>query len=157
MGTRPTTHVWEETPAVKAGDTIKLIDKLTPEERAAVRKIRDLGETKVLDIKAQLLEEAATAARAHANASKLIDNNSWLEATHDYEPRHVWPGWAIACAVAFLAVAVFALAVRGGHRSTLLPSASAEAPLETPGEPVEAPSTRKGGVAPSSASKVISR
>lgn len=150
----PRTHVWEEA-AVKPGDTIKLIDKLTPEERAAVRQIRELGDTRALDTRAKFAEAFAGSLREHATASKILDENPWLESMH-YEPRSTSKSWAVATAVTILAVAVITAAVN--MRSPTLPAKTTEnASPSPPSEPKEAPSAQKGRGDPPAPSRIANR
>jgi hypothetical protein len=100
------THIWAES-GVKVGDVVKLVDELSPDERLAVNKIRELGDTKILSSKAELLEELAASARAKANASKLLDVYPHLDVEAPLEK----PSWAVAAVTLNILVLVGVIAI----------------------------------------------
>jgi hypothetical protein len=140
------THVWAED-RVRAGDVVKIVDELSPDERLAVNKIRELGDTKILTSQAELLELIAAAARAKADASKMLDLYPYLVP----EDMPAKPGWQLANVLVSVVIlcAVVALAVQLGKRSPPLPSSGASiGSPAAPQTPIEPPSRQKGRVAP---------
>jgi hypothetical protein len=122
------THVLErETHGVKPGDVIKIVDKLSPDERVIVENLRALGSYKVHDAKAQMLERMAAAARADADVVKLTDMYPWL--LPEVEPDK--PAWAHAVVVISALTLVVLIAMLSQQRASRAPDL-AEATHPTP-------------------------
>lgn len=143
----PKTHIWNEG-GVRPGDLIKIIDELTPEERLQIAEIRKLGDTGVLESKADVLEALAKAARGHADASAIMDSKPYL--FPDAQPAK--PSWALAgvvlnvivlCAVVALA-AQFYRVTKASISPTLPASSLEEIAPEAALQPKAAPPRRQG-------------
>lgn len=115
------THWWKRSEDnVKPGDVIKYYDDLSLDERLALTDIRELGNARVLDEKASLLEDLAAAARHRANVRKRIEMHPWL----DQEPPVVRPTYALAqvgllsLALCLLVTLVVQMRARGAEQVT---------------------------------------
>lgn len=147
MATTAKTHIWNEN-GIKPGDRIKIVDELTSEERLQLAEIRKLGDTGVLESKADVLEALAQAARGHANASKILDSKPYLFPDAG-PPKFNWATAAIVLNVLVL-VGVLSLAahVMRAQSPTLPPPAAIEAPPAAPEALSEAPPARQGRAVP---------
>lgn len=118
-------HVWDRDELngkpIKAGDVVRIVDSLNPDERATVEKLRALGPYKIHDARAQVLERMAAGARANADVLKLYEMYPFLEG----EAPTVKPSWQLAqlVMIALVLCGVVALAAAQYRRtSPTLPS-----------------------------------
>jgi hypothetical protein len=138
------THVLErETHGVKPGDVIKIVDKLSPDERIIVENLRALGPYKVHDAKAQMLERMAAAARADADVVKLTDMYPWL--LPEVEPdKPAWAHAVVLISALTLVILIAMLVQQRTSRAADMTEATHPTPLaaieSTPAPPPETPS-----------------
>lgn len=137
------THIWNEG-SVRPGDRIKIVDELTTEERVQLAEIRKLGDTGVLESKADVLEALAKAARGHADASAIMDSKPYLFPDAG-PPKTNWVTTAIVLNVLVLVAIVSVAAHLVERERPTLPTPSApEAALQPSEEASNGLPTEKG-------------
>jgi hypothetical protein len=135
------THVWEKDP-IRPGDVLKLVDKLTPDERMAVEKLRALGNTGVLEKRAAILGKVAAAAQNQYEAAALMDQNPGVIEMPEPYVRPTYQLAQLALLVLILG-AVAMLALKAPHPAPVAEAQTASPPAA---EVVKAKEpTRKGG------------
>lgn len=144
------THWWKRSEDnVRPGDVVKFYDDLSLDERLALNDIRELGESRVLDEKASMLEDLAAAARHRANVRKRLELHPWL----DQEPPVVRPTYAlaqlglIAMCVCLLVALFVQVRAKGTEQGAPYPTPSASIETTRPepaGEPKRSTRSRQG-------------
>lgn len=133
---------------LKPGDMLKYVDTLSLEERAELDALRRLdGNSGILDIKATMLEDLATAARKQASAAKLFETYPSMFPELPAAPNKMATAQLFVMALVLCGMIALAVQFSRIERPTLSPSDAPKASPDAGGVAKQAPSMEKGGAA----------